>query len=210
MGVQGVQGSSWEWLHQRSCPGFPSLLVTLQRLGFQTVVCRVLGRWLEGGRVHELSQWRSYQSPASPALGGRRTISDMSRILTTCIFINPRSPTALEISSLFSHAYVLLFTLLMTAQFMVWLRPSRSYARSASHAADTPTATVPPRLWYISSIRASKKYHSEFTKTRHFKRKKIIFFLDKGLDPSPGGPHLTPNQAFCGSACSFSQSSSQM
>jgi len=42
---------------------------------------------------------------------------------------------------------------------MAWLRPSRSYARSASHGADTPTVTAPPRPWYVASIRTSKTWY---------------------------------------------------
>ena len=50
-----------------------------------------------------------------------------------------------------------------------------------------------PQIW--------KDCRSEFTKTRHFKRK-LIFFWGGGLAPSPdpfvsGPPLLVPNQAFC-------------
>jgi len=46
--------------------------------------------------------------------------------------------------------------------------------------------------------RFSKKYCSEITKTRHFKRKIQLFFCGGGPAPSqtpPGGPHSSPNKA---------------
>jgi len=67
------------WLRPRSfqIPGAQSLLFTLLRMGFQTVVCCVLGTWFEGGGfAHFLSggviraQGWTYST-----LSGRRKIS---------------------------------------------------------------------------------------------------------------------------------------
>ena len=66
------------------------------------------------------------------------------------------------IRRIFIYLYTGVSTLLcsvLTFQSMAWLKTSRSYTRSASHAADTPTATATPHPWYIASIRASKAWY---------------------------------------------------